>query len=161
MLQCHHNGWQNVSSFTSIGFRISNKRSPAPFHYLLLPNNSTSTDADLWVEGQSLGVIGVDHRGVGLKDDALARRLECSAAHRHKEIYHLRNGKENMITVILPEIAILSANSVRGMLIYSNAGRGGVYGLRGLLSYKCIFVILNNATGILQCRETARTNSSC
>lgn len=46
-------------------------------------------DADLWVEGQSLGVIGVDDRRVRLKDDALARRLQSSSTHGHKQIHNL------------------------------------------------------------------------
>lgn len=46
-------------------------------------------DADLWVEGQSLGVIGVDDRRVRLKDDALARRLQSSSTHGHKQVHNL------------------------------------------------------------------------
>lgn len=47
-------------------------------------------DADLWVEGQSLGVIGVDDRWVWLEDDALARRLQSSSTHGHKQIHNLK-----------------------------------------------------------------------
>lgn len=45
---------------------------------------SSSEDADLWVEGQSFGVIGVNDWRVGLEDDALTGRLESSSAHRHQ-----------------------------------------------------------------------------
>lgn len=43
----------------------------------------------LGVEGQSFRVVGVHHRGVRLEDDALARRLQRSAAHGHQQVYHL------------------------------------------------------------------------
>lgn len=46
--------------------------------------------ADLWVEGQSLWVIGVNHGGVRLKDDALTRRLESCSTHSHEQVNHLR-----------------------------------------------------------------------
>lgn len=46
--------------------------------------------ADLWVEGQSLGVIGVNNGWVRLKDDALTRRLKRSSTHSHEQVHHLR-----------------------------------------------------------------------
>ena len=44
----------------------------------------------LRVKGQSLGISGVHHRGIRLKDDALSRGLQSCPTHGHQQIHHLR-----------------------------------------------------------------------
>ena len=43
----------------------------------------------LRVKGQSLGISGVHHRGIRLKDDALSRGLQSCPTHGHQQIHHL------------------------------------------------------------------------
>lgn len=47
----------------------------------------------LRVKGQSLGISGVHHRGIRLKDDALSRGFQSCPTHGHQQIHHL-SGRE-------------------------------------------------------------------
>lgn len=58
-------------------------------HHPLVWRSTVPPSTYLGVEGQSFRVVGVHHRGVRLEDDALARRLQRSAAHGHQQVYHL------------------------------------------------------------------------
>lgn len=58
-------------------------------HHPLVWRSTVPPSTYLGVEGQSFRVVGVHHRGVRLKDDALARRLQGSTAHGHQQVNHL------------------------------------------------------------------------
>lgn len=70
---------------------------PKDSHYLLsflfLSPDFLPKQRYLGVKGQSLGISGVHHRGIRLKDDALSRGLQSCPTHGHQQIHHLR-GKE-------------------------------------------------------------------
>lgn len=66
---------------------------------LISKHNFSSADADLWVEGKRLGVIGVNDWWVGLKDDALTGRLESSSTHSHQQVHHL--GRKGILCLYL------------------------------------------------------------
>lgn len=43
----------------------------------------------LGTEGQRLGVVWVDHRGVWLEDDALSGGLQSCPAHGYQQVHYL------------------------------------------------------------------------
>lgn len=76
---------------------------------LISKHNFSSADADLWVEGKRLGVIGVNDWWVGLKDDALTGRLESSSTHSHQQVHHL--GRKGILCLyLMPFLTHFQAN---------------------------------------------------
>lgn len=63
------------------------------FSFLFLSPDFPPQQLYLRVKGQSLGISGVHHRRIRLKDDALSRGLQSCPTHGHQEVHHLR-GKE-------------------------------------------------------------------
>lgn len=73
--------------------RMMPKDSDYLLPFLFLSPDFLPKQRYLGVKGQSLGISGVHHRGIRLKDDALSRGLQSCPTHGHQQIHHLR-GKE-------------------------------------------------------------------
>lgn len=83
-----------ISSVPLFQAVVCTRMTPIVSHYLspflFLSPDFLPKQLYLRVKGQSLGISGVHHRGIRLKDDALSRGLQSCPTHGHQQIHHLR-----------------------------------------------------------------------